>query len=150
VNARSRALFLLSTLSFILAGGIVLAAAGCATAYTTTASALIAAERVTQAAADQFPAFDAAKRKTIVDSAPSVVAGKVTLAEWDATVEKVTKAIEGAHASVRLGADGLKGVRDGLRDPKQLGAWIGPAIRVGVDLLSLLSAVGLKLKIGGL
>jgi len=125
----------------------VLFASGCTSAYTITAASLTTAEKVVQAAAEQFPAFDKAKRKAITDQATSLEVGKAELAAWDVTAEKAVKAIEGAHASVVLGADGLKGVRDGLRNPKQLSTWIGPAIRVGLDLLNLLAAVGLKLQV---
>lgn len=126
--------------------GAVLFFSGCASAYAVTAASLTAAERTVQAASEQFPAFDAMQRKKIVMSAASREDGAHALAEWDETAEKIAKAVEGAHASVRLGADGLKGVRDGLRKPGELGSWIGPALRVGVDLVRLLEAVGLKLK----
>lgn len=119
---------------------------GCASAYTITAGSLVAAEKVTQAASEQFPAFDDMQRKKIVMTAVSRESGAHALAAWDETAEKVATAIEGAHASVRLAADGLKGVREGLRKPGELSSWIGPALRVGVDLVRLLEAVGLKLK----
>jgi hypothetical protein len=121
---------------------------GCTSAYTITAASLTAAERTVSAAAEQFPPFDAEKRKTIVLQATSREGGAKALAEWDATAVKIAEAVEGAHASVRLGADGLKGVRDGLRNPKDLNTWIGPALRVGLDLVKLLGAVGLQLKLG--
>jgi hypothetical protein len=126
--------------------GAWLTFAGCTSAYTITAASLTAAERTVQAATEQFPAFDADKRKSIVLAATSREQGAKALADWDVTADKVAKAIEGAHASVRLGADGLKGVREGLRKPGELSSWIGPALRVGVDLVRLLEAVGLKLK----
>lgn len=125
---------------------LALLMAGCTSAYTKTAAALIIAERTVQAASEQWPQFSDAKRKAIVAQAASKDAGSKQLDEWDVTADKVVKAIEGAHATVQLGADGLKGVRDGLRDPKQLGSWVTPAIRVGVDLLALLQAVGLNLQ----
>lgn len=125
-----------------------LALAGCTSAYTKTAAALVVAERTVQAAAEQFPAFDKAKRKAIVEAATSANDGRMHLDAWDVKSERIVRAIEGAHASVQLGADGLKGVRDGLRDPKNLSTWIAPAIRVGVDLIELLRAVGLNLQIG--
>ncbi len=121
---------------------------GCVSAYAVTAASLVTAERTVQAAAEQFQPFDKAKRASIVQQATSLDTGKAALAQWDVTAERVAKAVEGAHASVKLAADGLTGVRDGLRDPSQLGAWIGPAIRVGLDLVSLLNAVGLKLQAG--
>jgi hypothetical protein len=127
----------------------LIAMSACTTAYTTTAAALVTAERVVQSAAEQFPAADASKRFAIVKDAKTYDAGKVELEKWSETSDKLAKAIEGAHASVRLGADGLKGVREGLRDPKQLGAWIAPAIRVGLDLLALLKAAGINIKVGG-
>jgi hypothetical protein len=130
----------------ILLLGSVLLFGGCVSAYTTTAATLTAAERTVQAAAEQFPAFDQHKRKQIVDEAKSKAEGLQALADWDTTSDRIVKAVDGAHASVRLGADGLKGVRDGLRKPSDLSAWIGPALRVGVDLVRLLEAVGLKLK----
>jgi len=123
----------------------LLGLSGCVSAYTTTAASLIVAERTVHAAAEQLKPFDAAKRKAIVEQASSYDAGKAALAEWDVTAERVAQAVEGAHATVKLAADGLKGVRDGLRNPRDLNSWIAPAIRVGVDLLALLNAVGLKL-----
>lgn len=125
---------------------LALAMVGCTSAYTKTAAALIVAERTVQAASDEWPKFSDAKRRAIVAQATSKDAGSKQLDEWDVTADKVIKAIEGAHATVQLGADGLKGVRDGLRDPKQLGSWVTPAIRVGIDLLALLNAVGLNLQ----
>jgi hypothetical protein len=122
-----------------------LAMTGCTSAYTVTAASLTAAERVVQAASEQFPTFDAEKRKTIVMQATSREGGAKALADWDVTSDKIATAINGAHASVKLGADGLKGVRDGLRKPSELSSWIRPALRVGLDLLNLLAAVGLKL-----
>lgn len=124
----------------------VLLSGGCVSAYAVTAGSLTAAEKTVQAASEQFPVFDAMQRKKIVMSAASREGGAHALAEWDETAEKIAKAVEGAHASVRLAADGLKGVRDGLRKPGELSSWIGPALRVGVDLVRLLEAVGLKLK----
>jgi short subunit dehydrogenase-like uncharacterized protein len=123
-----------------------LALAGCASPYVATASALVAAERVVQGAAEQWPVFSDAKRRAIVAQATSLDDGRAQLDAWDATADKVTAAIKGAHATVKLGADGLQGVRDGLRDPKDLRRWITPAIRVGADLIELLSAFGLRLQ----
>lgn len=119
---------------------------GCTTAYSITAGTLTAAERTVQAASEQFPAFDDMQRKKVIMTATSREGGAHALAQWDETADRVAMAIEGAHASVRLAADGLKGVRDGLRKPGELSSWIGPALRVGVDLVRLLEAVGLKLK----
>lgn len=127
---------------------LALAMVGCTSAYTKTAAALIVAERAVEAAAEQFPSFDKAKRMSLVESAANFNDGRMHLDAWDVKAERITKAIEGAHASVQLGADGLKGVRDGLRDPKQLNSWVAPAIRVGLDLIELLRAVGLNLQIG--
>lgn len=125
---------------------VIVQAAGCTTAYTATAAALVSAERVVNAAAEQFPELDRQKRMAIKDAAKTYEAGLVALAEWDITADKIVKAIQGADASVRLAADGLKGVRSGLREPKQLSSWIGPALRVGLDLVKLLKSVGLELK----
>jgi hypothetical protein len=133
----------------ILLLGSALLFGGCATAYTATAATLTAAERTVQAAVEQYPPFSNAKRQAIVLSAKSLDEGVRGLREWDETEERVVMAIEGAHASVLLAADGLKGVREGLRKPGELQGWIGPALRVGVDLVRLLEAVGLKLKLGG-
>lgn len=140
---------LISVILVCCAAAFALALSGCTTAYTTAAASLVTAERVVQAASEQFPAAVEAKRFAIVKDAKTYDAGKVELDKFNAKVDEYAKAIEGAHASVRLGADGLKGVRDGLRDPKQLGAWITPAIRVGVDLLALLKAAGINIKVGG-
>lgn len=135
----------------MLVGAALLLAAlllgGCTTAYTATAASLTAAERVVQAATEQFPDFDAMQRKKIVMQATSREGAAKGLAEWDVTANRIALAIEGSHASVRLAADGLKGVRDGLRKPGDLNSWIGPALRVGLDLVRLLEAVGLKLKV---
>ncbi len=120
--------------------------AGCQSAYSVTAASLTAAEKVVQAASDQFPGLDRERRAQIVQKAGSVSGGHAALSEWDVTADKVVTAINGAHASVKLGADGLKGVKDGLRDPKQLSLWIAPAIKVGLDLVNLLGALGLKLQ----
>lgn len=125
---------------------LALGVSGCSTAYTSAAASLTAAEKVVQAAAEQFPKFDQQKRHAIVMTATSYEDGAAHLAEWDITANKAVLAIEGAHATVRLGADGLRGVHDGLRDPKQLSSWILPAIKVGRDLANLLEAFGLKLK----
>lgn len=127
----------------------VLALSACTSSYTATAASLTAAEHVVAAAAEQFPAIDAAKRKAIVEQARSREEGAANLKAWDAQAVKIVTAIEGANASVKLAADGLKGVHDGLRDPKQLGGWIAPAIKVGADLLNLLHAVGVDIKLGG-
>jgi len=134
-------------LPLLLLGSLTLSA--CTSAYTATAASLTAAEHIVAAAADQFPAIDAQKRKSIVEAAHSREEGAAALKAWDAQAAKIVTAIEGANASVKLAADGLKGVHDGLRDPKQLGGWIAPAIRVGTDLVSLLDAVGVHLKLGG-
>lgn len=120
--------------------------AGCTSAYTITAGTLTAAERTVQAAAEQFPAFDGKKRHDIVMEAKSREEAAKALVEWDVTSNRIATAIEGAHASVRLAADGLKGIREGTRKPGDLQAWIGPALRVGLDLMRLLEAVGLKLR----
>lgn len=130
----------------ILLLGSVLLFGGCKTAYTATAASLTAAERVVHAAVEQFPPFDMSKRLSIVDQAKSKEEADAAMAAWDETSQQIVMAIVGAHASVRLGADGLKGVRDGLRNPKDLNTWIGPALRVGLDLVQLLGAVGLDLK----
>jgi hypothetical protein len=126
---------------------LALSLAGCTTAYSVTAASLVTANKIVQAAAEQFPPFDKDKRTAIVNAATSRDAGAAALNEWTKTSDTVVKAIEGAHASVQLGADGLKGVRDGLRNPKDLGTWVAPAIRVGLDLINLLAAVGLKLQL---
>ena len=90
---------------------VALALAGCASPYTTAAASLTAAERVVAEASRQWPAYSDAKRAAIVEQAASYDAGAAALTEWNAKADKVSAAIAGAHATVKLGADGLQGVR---------------------------------------
>ena len=124
----------------------VVSLSACAQGYAASYAGLTAAERINEAAADQFPALDKEKRAGIVRIAKSEAEGKELLAAWDLTAERLVKAVEGTHASVQLARDALAEIKSGLRDKRQLGGWVSTAIQLGIELKDILAASGVPLR----
>ncbi len=131
-------------------GVIILSAlslAGCGTSLKAAYGSLVSVERLVNTAAIELPGFDEKRQLSIAAAAPTLEAGKAQLDAWRKKREEITKAIEGANASVRLARDGIHDVEAGLAKPKTLDTWIGPALRAATNLITLLHAVGINLGI---
>ncbi len=128
---------------------IALALCGCSASatYSTTYAMLATAERVDGIAVAQFPTLDRNKRLAIVSAATSKADGEKQLAAWDVTSDKLTKAIQGTDAAVKLARDAVAEIAAGKRDKAELAGWIASAVRLGIDLKGLLAASGIN--IGG-
>jgi hypothetical protein len=119
-----------------------LSACGGLTPYYTT---LAGVERIVTASADHFSEFDRAKRAQIVQDAKSEATGLAALEAWNKTAEKLTNAIVGTDASVRLARDALADIAKGVRAHAELTTWIGPILDTAKNLQALLASVGFVL-----
>lgn len=119
----------------------------CTTTQLTTASykGLSLAEKTVGVASDRFPALERNHRLELVAKSTSEADANAKVATWDVTASRLTTAIQGTDATVKMCRDAIAEIRKGLRDKSQLAGWIATGIKLGIDLKDLLAASGVPL-----
>lgn len=129
---------------------LCLTLSGCTLAQAITGSykGLTLAETTVATAIKQFPPAARTHRLELVNKATSEAQGQAALDAWDVTEGRISKAILGTDATVKLCRDAIAEISKGVRDKSQLAGWIATGIRLGIDIKDLLAAAGVPL--GGL
>ncbi len=121
---------------------------GCTLAQAVTGSykGLAVAEATVLVTMEKFPTASRNHRLAIVAKAASEDQGKAELAAWDVVESRISRAIIGTDATVKLCRDAIAEISKGIRDKSQLAGWIATGIRLGIDIKDLLAASGVPLE----
>ena len=130
-------------LVFLLAP--MLSACTLAQAITNSYKGLGIAEKTVSVALVRFPLASRNHRLELVAKATTEAEGKAALDAWDVTEARISKAVLGTDATVKMCRDALAEISKGVRDKAQLAGWIATGIRLGFDLKDLLAAAGVPL-----
>lgn len=119
---------------------------GCAAAFASIFESTNKVEQMNGDFAEQFPAFNKAKLKSITAAAPTFEQGQQEQAAWNTTANNLVTMVEGTHSGSIVVRDNVVRIQKGLDDKKNLKKWAAIAAGLLRDLKNMLELSGIELK----